>query len=767
MVTADGWPIPGKGYDVGEFEKHEHEPLPVWHSVELTALRQHGDAEAAELRQTLPILLAGIVGEVRGAELQLQMLTDDDGMVGIVLAASAGDATPVVADELAVALEPVADAEVRAGRRPSCTQEWPVIIEGPQAALGFTDERARQDVKPVPWRNADERPERQLIEDLVTVPGCGLRLQLRADQGGIRPTWAVQLSVVTTGAEPPLRLRAAIRRRFAGLEVAASPSETPVWLQVGAAELADMFAVPVAGSKPLPGVYTTPAAPIAMTRPRPCAGDQQPGLRIGHAVTSGNRPLPVELSVAERLRHVHLLGQTGTGKSSALAGIVGELALRGEGALIADPHGQLCDRVLAELPERARERVWLIRCGDIDNPVPMNPLAEPDPVRQDIAIADLCDLFGYLFDKKQRGIAGPRFTQRVGMTLRALAAAHGTRASLLDVPAASADTDFMETAVSRSNDDRLKVWWRVNKLERRSNEHGEVLAWVNSKFETFSNTAAMRGILGSGADAIDFVDAMDAGRIILLDLSKAELGEASSRLLGFMYLNRVWHAALRRRHRERPFTVMVDEAHTLISGALTNMLAEGRKFGLSVILAHQYLEQLDEDLRPAVDGNVATTIAFRSAVGDVPALTQRFGGLVESTVLVTQPELTAICLRAATTGLAYPHSVIIDHNDRVIARCGVELAAHLDRVLQATHANLVEPYRSITSPAVRGVSNIEALTQAGDRCTTPAERGVARGPGRPATPTAPATVSGGRGTGSFLDEWLTKHAKTPATAAGQ
>lgn len=744
---------------MSEFEKHEHEPLPIWHSVEVTALRRHEDAAAAELRHSLPILLAGIAGEIPGAELQFDMLTDDDGMVEVALAVSAGDATPVVAGELAAALEPVADTEVRAEPRARSTRAWPVITAGPQGALGFTDDSARHGAHPVPWRNDGERSDRQLIEDLAALPGCGLRIRLHADQRGTRPTWSVELAVITADGEPSLRLRAAVRSRFCGLEVATSPTEIPVRLQVGAAELADVLAVPVAGSKPLPGAYTASAAPIAMVRPRPGSGTQEAGLRIGHAVTSGNRTLPVELSVTERLRHVHLLGQTGTGKSSALAGIVRELALRGEGGLIADPHGQLCDRILAELPEQARNRVWVVRCGDVDNPVPMNPLAEPDPVRRDIAIADLCDSFGYLFDKKQTGMVGPRFVQRVGMTLRALAATHGTRASLLDVPAASADSDFLESAVNGSDDDRLKVWWRVNKLERKSSEHGEVLAWVNSKFETFSNTAAMRGILGSGADAIDFTEAMDTGRIILLDLSKADLGEAASRLLGFMYLSRIWHAALRRTCRERPFTVIVDEAHTLISGALTNMLAEGRKFGLSVVLAHQYLDQLDEDLRPAVDGNVATTIAFRSSVGDSPALTQRFGGLVGPAALVTLPELTAVCLRTATSDLAYPHTVMIDHNDRVHARRGAELAAHVDSVLWASRAALVDPYRSITAAVIRGVSNIEATTRGGQRsvpppqpCTTQAAPAIAR--------------SSGRGADSLLDEWLSRRASAPATGGG-
>src|SRR5262249_21246321 len=150
------------------------------------------------------------------------------------------------------------------------------------------------------------------------------------------------------------------------------------------------------------------------------------------------------------------------------------------------------------------------------HPVPMNPLAETDPVRCDIAINDICASFQYLFDKNATGIVGPRFQERVAMALRALRAVHGPRASLLDVPIVLADDDFMDAAVNLGGDDRVIAWWRNDKIARRSNDHGEVVSWVNSKFETFAATAAMRAILGSGVDAIDFAAAMDAGRIILL-----------------------------------------------------------------------------------------------------------------------------------------------------------------------------------------------------------------------------------------------------------
>jgi hypothetical protein len=721
-------------------------------AVEIAALRPNSQMDAANWRRALPNTLAGITGEVPGAELDLSLLTDEDGIVDVDVVVSAGSETDTVAREIASALAPVAETVLRpesATTRP----EWPLIpVEG-RARLGFVAGSRDALATGMPWQEGGDAPVTQLVEDLAGLPGEGVRIRLRAAEIH-EPRWELQLFVVTEGGDPSLRTRAAVRRRFAGLQVG-QQCDNPVRLQVASTDLPAVFALPVAAEEPLAGARTAPAAPIHITPPR--RGDTEAGLRIGHAMTGGGRPVPVQLTTAERLRHVHVLGRTGTGKSSALAGMVHGLAARGEGALVADPHGTLCDRILAELPEQARERIWIIRCGDVGNAVPINPLAESDPARRDIAIADLCATFQYLFDKRETGIVGPRFIDRVAMTLRALAAVHGTRASLLDVPLASADDAFMTGAVKMSGDERLQTWWKTSVLESRSSEHGQVLAWVNSKFQGFANTAALRAILGSGADAIDFTAALDDGRIILLDLSKAELGEQASRLLGYLYLARVWAAALQRERRDRPFTVIVDEAHTLISGALTNMLAEGRKFGLSVVLAHQYLEQLDDDLRPAVDGNVATTMAFRCAVRDAIEIGKRFGGLVETSTLVTQPDLTAVCLRTAMPGPAHPHSLFVDHNDLVDARCDAELDAYVGKVLAATYADLVDPYLDITAAAAEGVSNITALPRPPVK---PSSRPDAPRPGLGDAPGAPRPRATEPPTPkkpvSFLDEWLAK-----------
>jgi hypothetical protein len=748
-----------KGEILRHIEACDVESIPGDRSVELLALRRNPESQAAQLRRTVPLLLAGILGEVSGAILEFGMRCRADGMVGLDLTASAGDATAVVVQEMAGVLAPVAETAVVSGDTGVADGVlWPVTPEIGRTRLGFAAENGPAHTHVVSGDLEATDESLDVLGVLAALPGQGLVVRLRAVDGSAR-RWEAQLAVVTDGQSPSLRLRAALRRRFPGLRVGDLPSSDPVWLQVESADLPRVLAIPVAGPQAPAGTYIGAAAPIAVLPARPGGSAiAAPGVRIGHAVTTGGHSHPVELTVAERLRHIHVLGRTGTGKSSMLAAMAHEIAAGPGGALIADPHGQLCDRVLAELPDSARERVWVIRCGDFENAVPLNPLADTDPVRREIAIDEICDCFQYLFDKRATGIVGPRFRERVAMALRAISAVHGPRTSVLDVPMALADDHFMAAAVSQCDDARVRAWWSNDKVARRSNDYGEVVSWVNSKFEALASTAAMRAILGSGADAIDFARAMDDGRIILLDLSKSLLGESASRLLGFLYLNRVWSAALRREHPDRPFTVIVDEAQKVISGALSDMLAEGRKFGLSVTLAQQHLEQFDEDLGPAVDGNVSTTVAFRCGVSDAAVLHQRFGGLVDPSVLVTLPDLAAVCLRAAVSGPAHPHTLFVDHNARVTRRVGPDLDRHVDEVMRSTHTALVEPYRDITKAAAQGVSNVNTLPGTPSAATKvppkPKPKPTARAASVVKTVAQQCDSPPAGGTVDFLDDWI-------------
>ncbi|MFT4128259.1 MAG: DUF87 domain-containing protein [Gordonia sp. (in: high G+C Gram-positive bacteria)] len=725
---------------MNERARVEIEPAPAIAEVGVVALRRLPGERAQAYRRHLPSVLGRLLREAPGSEITVTLAADDDGIITAQITALGADAAELGA-AIATELAPVAEVGIRCGSGGSHgSVVWPVQPATSTPNLGFVI-GARHGVEDwIPERDAPIGAT-ALAETFSGIAGSGLQVRVRVAATDA-DRFEVALGVLTPGPAPTLLVRSVIRHRFPGLVVDTETPRAPRWLTVDADDLPHALPLPVAGTDPIPGFYVAPAAPIPVHPSRSTTSDTD--IRIGYALTTVGRPVPVSLTGAERVRHTHVLGRTGTGKSSAVAGIIHQIAAHtDEGMLVLDPHGTLVDRIVAELPESAAGRTVVIRCGDVDNPVPLSTLAETDPAARAIAIDSTAAIFQELFDKKNEGIVGPRFRERVAMGMRALCALHGETASFLDVPAILDDDKLMQSAIDRADDGRLTAWWRNDKTSRRSNEHGELVSWVNSKFEAFSSTPAIRAILGSGHNAIDFGAAMDDGQILLIDLSKAVLGEPAARLLGYLYLHRVWAGALRRTRRDRTFSVIVDEAHAVISGALSTILAEGRKFGLSATIAHQFLDQLDADLRPAIDGNVATTVAFRSAVGDAVSLTTRFGGLVNATTLTTLPDLTAIAMRAGAP-TALPHTLVIDHNDTVTARTGDELRRHTHLLDAATRRRFVDPYRAATTAAAHGNTRIFATSAKPPADTRPEPGGT-----------------------SFLDEWLAKRTEQAKAADEQ
>lgn len=633
----------------------------------IRAVRPLAESAAAEARRQVPTTLARIAAEMPGAWLRLDFECDEKGAVSAALTVGGTRNPESIAAEITPIVEQFAelDHDGLLAAAPAATSadgrsSWPVqVCTG--NGLGFaTSPKTAEGARWAPTSDTLERAARKsmLAELAGTCPGHGLHLWLSPSPSV--DVWRIRMWVSAPAAGPSLRTRAAIRHTLQGLQLSTAPVFTESGPVIGIAtmHLHALFSLPIAGADPVPGMEIGSAATIPVTPGRNDEQDRGIGaIRLGRGRTRAGFEVDVSISAHERLRHVHIVGRTGTGKSSLLAAMAKGVAAAGEGLLLLDPHGTLVDRVLRELPAAALERTWFIDSGNVHSPVPINPLAVTDPAVRDRAIDEVCAIFQYLFDKREAGIVGPRFRERVAMGLRALIALRGSRASILDVPLVLADTALLKQAAAESTDARLRAWVQNDALHRRGSEYGDLVSWVNSKFEAFASTAALRGVLGSGIDAFDMATAMDERRIILVDLSKGPIGEPASRLLGFLHLNRTWQAALRRETRV-PFTVMIDEAHAVTAGALTAMLSEGRKFGLSVVLAHQYLRQLDEDLLSAIDGNVATTISFRAAVADLPSLGARSGRAVPPETYMTLPDLSAVIVRTAIINQVVPHRVV-------------------------------------------------------------------------------------------------------------
>lgn len=595
--------------------------------------------------------------------------------------------------------------------------------------LGFVPHQSRSRV----WTlGADHAPDMtRLWQALAAWPSGHIDATIAAQTRG---DFCVSVSL-SGDTPPPLLVRAAATDVFQGLQFSTS-DDAPQSLRCNEDEARTVVMLPTGTPSCAPpgfrvGAPSMMPVRLALTSNSPDADR----IRLGWARTDAGAQVDVALGDQELLRHVHLVGATGTGKSSMLAGIIHQLAHSNNGALLLDPHGTLVDRVLSELPASAYDRVRVVRADDVDAPVALNPLATDSPLGIQAAIADMGEMFHELFDPGRTGIVGPRFIDRVAHALRGLVTLRGEYASLLDVPLMLGHKGMRKALIERLTDPTEKLWWENDLLNQRSAEYGDLTSWVNSKFETFSASPAMRAILGSGADTYNPVAAMDSGQIILVDLAKGTIGKNAARLLGYLLLNRFWVAAMNRSGNRR-FHIIVDEAHSVMAGSLINMLSEGRKFGLSVVVAHQFLGQLQPAVTSALSGNVGTSVTFRSAGPHIAEQIAATGGQVNAQTLANLPTLSAIVVRNAGNDVTpAPHTVRVEqvHDGCQRAdRCAVEtLSRQRNRQAQSGRKQL-DPDIDFPSPE------------------------------RP----APRPDQGPPTRGKFVDEWLEKRKRLQESSNG-
>lgn len=698
--------------------------------------------------RTLPAVLS-LLASVPDVGIRFEYEADPDGLVAVrvVMHGPDGSVLGEVGDAVARLLSPLVEvgAVSAADLRRHSEPAWTLARALKSAPPGFGSVRDASPVSVV----ADGFPYaavQDLLDALVHAPGHLVVAELSArSQGSRQPLCDFEVQVGVCSAEgrnlgqgPPVAITAILNRLVPGCVLAAGAQR----LLLTFADASGLPLIPSSSGQPLPGLAVASAAPVPI-RHRPGLGQPEDGLQLGSVTLHSGKHLRASLTAEEQVRHIHITGRTGTGKSTLLATIARSVAERGRGLLVLDPHGTLIDRIAAELPPQALARTFLIRAGNVANPVPLNPLATDDPVVRDLAIADILAGFYVMFDPGRTGIVGPRFESTVGMCLRTLAAFKGNRASVLDVPRLLTDTSFQRRARAAVNDPAVLGFWTNHDLSTRSNEHGELIAWITSKWERFSSTAALRAILGTGQDTLDLDAAMEHGHIVLLDLSKGAIGGPAAELLGFLYTTRAWTAALNRRHTA-PYTVMVDEAHSFMAGALPAMLSEGRKYGISVVLAHQYLGQLPAELSQALAGNTGTQIAFRAGRADAEALHHRMGRMQPPEAYTTLADLCALVQRTAGPTTAHPHTLMVSH----LHNAPADAAQQLSRLEETT--------RGLLSPDPANDGDDPADNHGGDK---PPQTQDPQRPHPGARRPAPRPDK----SKSFLDAWLEQRAQQHPT----
>jgi len=372
-----------------------------------------------------------------------------------------------------------------------------------------------------------------------------------------------------------------------------------------------------------PGVTRAGARPVAPSPAIPTSGN----VRILGDADTGH-PRPVALSVEAARQHVHVLGETGVGKSTLLASMILSDAEAGRGALVIDPKGDLIVDVLDRLPSKAVNRTVLFDPSDAAPPPSVNVLAGPDPA---FAVDSIITIFRRCFSSAW----GPRLDDLMRSACLTLTRVNGPKATLAQVPRLLTDTPYRARITAQLNDELLSGFWAdYDQLSPAS--RAAVVGPVLNKLRAVLLRPFVRDALSSSESTVDIGRHLDSGGIILARLPKGVLGEDAARLLGSLLLAHTWQAVTRRANvpeDQRPdAAAYVDECHNFLNlpGSIADVLAEARGYRLSLVLAHQHLTQLPKDLREALSADARNKLYFAASPEDASDLARHVTPLLSA-----------------------------------------------------------------------------------------------------------------------------------------
>jgi CxxC-x17-CxxC domain-containing protein len=351
----------------------------------------------------------------------------------------------------------------------------------------------------------------------------------------------------------------------------------------------------------------------------------------------------------DRLRHMYIIGKTGMGKSVLLENLVISDILKGKGMAVVDPHGDLVEKIIKCIPASRINDVIYFNPADLDNPIAFNVLEKVEPKYRHLIASGIVGVFKKLWADSW----GPRLEYLLRNAILALL--DYPDSTLLGVNRILIDKDYRKKVVAKVKDPVVKTFWLDEFTKYNQSFMVEAIAPIQNKVGQFLSTALIRNIVGQVKSTIDLRKVMDEGKIILMNLSKGRIGEDASSMLGAMLITKIQLAAMSRvdlpERERRNFYLYVDEFQNFSTESFANILSEARKYHLNLIVAHQYVLQLDEKVADAVFGNVGTFVVFRVGASDAEVLAKEFAPLYVEEDFVNLPKYH-VYLRLMIDGVA-------------------------------------------------------------------------------------------------------------------
>jgi len=341
----------------------------------------------------------------------------------------------------------------------------------------------------------------------------------------------------------------------------------------------------------------------------------------------------------DRRRHIYIPGKTGMGKTTLLQNMITADIHAGQGVALLDPHGDLAETIIRSVPRKHWDRVIVFDPADDSYPVAYNPLACGGRYKPERIAGSVLSAFQYLY----RHSWGPRMASVFRNAL--LAAVEMPEPTLVSVFQLLTDPAYRVRYVGRLSNPLVKSFWTQKFPEWNPRFRQEVIEPVLNKVESFLTDPTLLRILGQATNKLDLREVMDDGKILVVNLSKGNLGEDAANLLGSLLVTTIQQAAMSRadvpEDQRRDFYLYVDEFQNFATPAFATILSEARKYRLNLTIAHQYLGQLDEDTRLAVFGNVGTMTSFALGGEDAQLLAEHLGGGLTPEDIVHLPKYHA------------------------------------------------------------------------------------------------------------------------------
>lgn len=364
----------------------------------------------------------------------------------------------------------------------------------------------------------------------------------------------------------------------------------------------------------------------------------------------------------DRRRHMYVIGKTGSGKSYFIQQMALQDIINGEGVAFLDPHGDSAEWLLQRIPPHRIEDVIYWDPSDVERPIGFNIIEFYNEQDKHRTVNSFVGLMQKMFDPHNQGITGPRFERAVRNSMLTVMEEPGS--TLVEVLRILSDENFANKKIPHIKDDLVRRYW-TDEIARTQDFHkSEVLGYIVSKFDRFVTNKLTRNIFGQSSSGFNMRRIMDEGKILIVNLSKGLVGEENAQFLGLLLVPRILSSAMSRadipEERRRDFYLYVDEFQNFSTEDFAQILSEARKYRLNLIVANQYIAQIDEKIRDAVFGNVGTVVSMKVGTADAQFLETIYTPVFDQTDL-TNLENTNAYVKIISKGESPPAFSISTH----------------------------------------------------------------------------------------------------------